>query len=204
VSLKARVITVQNLARELKQLAEELPDFKKQMINLSDELIGIYNGIDSIQESFENLLKKQLSEEKEADLAELENRINELYIQLLGKKLDFQGLWKPSFRMHTNYSGFASFIERYDKILDNTIKIAEGLRVSLSSRSEWVRSQRNSRIEQRLKYLTVFLTFTVFGEVFIGLAQIYQQWQLFFAFLAIITPPSIAIIYLLLVPKSKS
>jgi hypothetical protein len=201
MSLKARAITVQNLERELKHLAEGLPEFNEQMINLSDELNGIYKGIDSIQDSFENILKKQLSEENEAELAELENRINELYIQLLGKKLDFQGLWKPSFRMHTNRKAFASFIERYDKILDNTIKIAEGLRFSLSSRSEWVRSQRNSRIEQRLKYLTVFLTLTVFGEVFIGLASIYQQWQLFFAFLAIITPPSIIVIYLLLVPK---
>jgi hypothetical protein len=201
MSLKARIIIVQNLERELRHLAEGLPDFKEQMINLSDELNGIYNGIDSIQDSFENLLKKQLSEENEAELAELENRINELYIQLLGKKLDFQGLWKPSFRMHTNPKAFAFFVERYDKILDNTIKIAEGLRFSLSSRSEWVRGQRNSRIEQRLKYLTVFLTLTVFGEVFIGLASIYQQWQLFFAFLAIITPPSIIVIYLLLVPK---
>ncbi len=58
MSLKARVITVQNLERELKHLAEGLPDFKEQMINLSDELNDIYNGIDSIQDSFENILKK--------------------------------------------------------------------------------------------------------------------------------------------------
>lgn len=192
------MILVQTLVNQLRRMAQILPDFVEPMTALSDQFNETFNEIESIQKSFEKLLQKPISKEKEAELSKLEDQVNGLCVQLLGKKLDFQGHWKPSFKMHRDSEDFAAFAELYEQVLNDTIAIADGLRSSLRSKSEWVRSKKNEKIEQKLRYLTVVLPLTVLAEVLIGFAQIFQTFSVAFAILAFLTPFIIVLAYLLL------
>ncbi len=66
--------------------------------------------------------------------------------------------------------------------------MSEGLRSALQSKSAWTRSRNSEIISRRIKYLTIVLAFTIYAEVFIGLAQVFENYYFWFSTLAIFIP----------------
>jgi hypothetical protein len=188
-------VIVKPIFSRLKPEAENILGFEKVMVSFLIELETLWREMADIQTTFKPLtIGGSLSHVDELNLQNIENQANLLHFKILEKKIEFERNWKPSIlslgtNLHDDFLNQVTYI-----IEEDMIPLSAGLRESIRTRSEWINSRKTEKIDKTLQFTNLILILVIYSEIFIGIAQIYNQYQIFLILLALVVPIIVIII----------
>ena len=172
-----RLTVLQTFFNPILQEAKRLPDFREDLVEFVNGLNKDWLEIEKISREFKSISEGiTISKEEEETVFRLENRINILYSNILAKKMDFDYAWQSTFERHEGKKAFENFSNLTKKAFENLLlPFSSNLRATIRARSQWIRTKREKRTGEIMRFMTLVFGLVAVIEVLVAYAQIAEE-----------------------------